>query len=88
MSDTSLSTINKNLQENSLAGWIECRCVHLPKLTFCSSLEKNLAAATGEGTIMAAGRLVWADQAGPLGRKEELHGDGVLSACLKPVTKT
>lgn len=55
------------------------------KLTFCSSLEENLAAAAGECTIMAARGLVGADQAGPLGGEEELHGEGVLSAGLKPV---
>lgn len=57
------------------------------KLTFCSSLEENLAAAAGECAIMAAGGLVRADQAGPLGGEEELHGEGVLSAGLKPVVK-
>lgn len=36
---------------------------------------------------MAAGGLVRADQAGPLRGEEELHGEGVLSAGLKPVVK-
>lgn len=38
--------------------WKMLCSVHLPKLTFCGSLEENLAAATGEGAIMAAGGLV------------------------------
>lgn len=59
----------------------------LLRLTFCSSLEENLAAATGERTVMAAGRLVRTDQARPLWWKEELHGEGVLSASLKPAIK-
>lgn len=59
----------------------------LLRLTFCSSLEENLAAATGERTVMAAGRLVRTDQARPLRWKEELHGERVLSASLKPAVK-
>lgn len=56
-------------------------------LTFCSSLEENLAAATGEGTIMAAGGLVGTDQAHPLRWEEELHGVRGLSARLKSAAR-
>lgn len=58
-------------------------CRRLWRLTFCSSLEENLAAAAGEGAIVAAGGLVGADQACPLWWEEELHGVCVVSAGLK-----
>lgn len=61
--------------------------VMLTSFTFCSSFEENLAAATGERTVMAARCLIWTDQAHPLWWKEELHGEHVLSASLKPAVK-
>lgn len=52
--------------------------------TFCSSFEENLAAATGECTVMAARRLVWTDHTHPLSWKEELHWEHVLAAGVEP----
>lgn len=63
------------------------RVSFLTPFTFCSSFEENLAAAAGERTVMAARCLVRTDQARPLWRKEELHGEHVLSAGLKPAVK-
>lgn len=57
------------------------------RLTFCSSLEENLAAAAGEGTVVAAWGLVGADQAGPLWWEEELHGVRVVSGGLKSAAR-
>lgn len=55
--------------------------------TFCSSFEENLAAAAGESAVVAARRLVRTDQTRPLRWEEELHGEQVLSAGLKPAAK-
>lgn len=55
--------------------------------TFCSSLEENLAASTGEGTVVAAGGLVGTDQACPLWWEEELHGVCVVSAGVKSAAR-
>lgn len=63
------------------------KCRTLWNLTFCSSLEENLTAATGEGTVVAAGGLVGTDQACPLWREEELHGVRVVSARLKSAAR-
>lgn len=56
--------------------------------TFCRSLEEHLAASAGESAVVTPGRLVCADQAGPLGREEELHGEHVLPAALEPSNQT
>lgn len=55
--------------------------------TFCGSFEENLAAATGECAVMAARCLVRTDQARPLWGEEELHGEHVLPASLKPAVR-